>query len=70
MHSFVSAEPETRSTLIGRAVENGVSRWAADNLLRMADTDGLLARTGSGKRGDPYLYRCAQRPQTSAEGKA
>lgn len=54
---FINDEPATRSAIIGRAVRAGLSKWAADNLLRMADADGLLVRNGDGKRNDPFTYQ-------------
>ncbi|MCC6910052.1 MAG: AAA family ATPase [Phycisphaerales bacterium] len=65
VEAFVDDEPATRSAIIGRAVRDGLSKWAADNLLRMADADGLLARNGDGKRNDPFTYqRLAKAPST------
>ena len=65
MEAFVDDEPATRSAIIGKAVRAGLSKWASDNLLRMADADGLMVRQGDGKRNEPYTY---QRPATPAQG--
>jgi hypothetical protein len=62
VQAFVDGEPATRSSLIGKAVQAGLSRWAADNLLRMADADGLMHREGSGGRNSPFTYRRAATP--------
>ena len=51
-------QPATRSTILGRAVGAGLSKWAADNLLRIADADGLMLRQGQGKRNEPFTYQC------------
>ncbi|MCC6906842.1 MAG: AAA family ATPase [Phycisphaerales bacterium] len=65
VEAFVDDDPATRSAIIGRAVRDGLSKWAADSLLRMADADGLLARNGDGKRNDPFTYqRRAKAPST------
>ncbi|MCC7408385.1 MAG: AAA family ATPase [Phycisphaeraceae bacterium] len=60
--AFVDDKPATRSSLISKAVQAGLSRWAADNLLRMADADGLMHREGTGSRTAPFLYRLAAPP--------
>lgn len=55
--AFVEAQPATRSAILGKALRGGLSRWAADNLLRLADADGLMIREGEGKRNEPFTYR-------------
>ncbi|MBI1374081.1 MAG: AAA family ATPase [Phycisphaera sp.] len=69
VEAFVDDEPATRSAIISKAIRAGLSRWAADNLLRTADSDGLVLRHGTGKRNQPSTY---QRPGTpgSAPGTA
>jgi hypothetical protein len=62
--AFVTDEPATRSAIIGQAVRAGLSKWAADNLLRMADADGLVSRQGDGKRNHPFTY---QLPRAGAQ---
>ncbi len=58
VQAFVDEQPATRSTILGRAVGAGLSKWAADNLLRIADADGLMLRQGQGKRNEPFTYQC------------
>lgn len=65
VEAFVDDKPATRSAILNRAVDGGLSRWAADNLLRSADAAGLVIREGEGKRNQPCLY---QRPSGSAKG--
>ncbi|MEL6499748.1 MAG: AAA family ATPase [Planctomycetota bacterium] len=55
--TFVNGVPSTRSVILERAVQAGVSQWRADQLLRTADSDGLMIREGDGKRNAPFLYR-------------
>ena len=57
--AFVDDTPAVRTSIIAKAVDAGMSRWAADNLLRAADNDGLLLRHGSGQRNEPYTYQRA-----------
>jgi len=57
VEAFVNSAPATRSVILERAVEAGVSQWRADQLLRTADNDGLMVREGEGKRNAPYTYR-------------
>ena len=58
--AFVDGEPATRSTIIERAVSAGLSQWRADQLLRTADSNGLMVREGEGKRNEPFLYRAGK----------
>ena len=69
VEAFVHAEPATRSAILERAVEGGVSQWRADQLLRTADGDGLMVREGSGKRNEPYTYRVGE-PSEREEGES
>lgn len=57
VEAFVNDTPATRSTILAEAVSAGLWRWAADNLLRTADNDGLMVRQGGGKRNEPFTYR-------------
>jgi hypothetical protein len=68
VEAFVDDEPATRSAIIGKAVRAGLSKWASDNLLRMADADGLMVRQGDGKRNEPYTYQRAATPAQGEEG--
>ncbi len=68
VEAFVDDEPATRSAIIGKAVRAGLSKWASDNLLRMADADGLMVRQGDGKRNEPYTYQRAATPVQGEEG--
>lgn len=63
VEAFVNDTPATRSAIMGKAVSAGLSRWAADNLLRTADNDGLMVRQGSGKRNEPFTYRRGPAPK-------
>jgi len=63
----VGAEPATRSAILERAVTAGLSQWRADQLLRTADSDGLMVRTGGGKRSEPYLYAVASGSEAGEE---
>lgn len=56
VEAVVNARPSTRSELIDRGVEEGCSAWNADRLLRAADADGLVSRTGAGTKADPFRY--------------
>jgi len=67
VEAFVRTEPATRSTIIERAVKAGLSQWRADQLLRTADSDGLMVREGSGGRNKPYTYRLGD-PSKGEEG--
>jgi len=69
VEAFVEAEPATRSTIIERATKSGLSFWYADRSLRAADCDGIIIRTGTGKRNDPYLYSVGE-PHENKEGKS
>lgn len=55
--TFITDEPATRSAILSKAIAAGLSRWSADNLLRTADSDGLLLKTGEGKRTQPCTYQ-------------
>jgi hypothetical protein len=68
VEAFVDDEPATRSAIIGKAVRAGLSKWASDNLLRMADADGLMVRQGDGKRNEPFTYQRAATPPEGEEG--
>ena len=57
VEAFVTDKPSTRSAILGKAIRGGLSKWAADNLLRIADSDGLMVREGDGKRNEPFTYR-------------
>lgn len=63
VEAFVNDTPATRSAIMGKAVSAGLSRWAADILLRTADNDGLMVRQGSGKRNEPFTYRRGPAPK-------
>ena len=63
VEAFVNDTPATRSAIMAKAVSAGLSRWAADNLLRTADNDGLMVRQGSGKRNEPFTYRRGPAPK-------
>ncbi|MCC7407529.1 MAG: AAA family ATPase [Phycisphaeraceae bacterium] len=55
--AFVGDRPATRSSILDKAVEAGLSHWLADRLLRSADADGLVTRLGEGKRNEPFTYQ-------------
>lgn len=64
VEAFVSDRPATRSSILDRAVQAGLSHWLADRLLRSADADGLMVRQGAGSRNAPYTYqRAATHPR-------
>ena len=57
VEAFVSDQPATRSVILDKAVQAGLSHWLADRLLRSADSDGWLTRHGEGKRNEPFTYQ-------------
>lgn len=57
VEAFVGDVPATRSVILDKAVQAGLSNWLADRLLRAADNDGLVAREGTGSRTAPYTYQ-------------
>lgn len=57
VEAFVGDQPATRSAILDKAVQAGLSNWLADRLLRSADNDGLVAREGPGSRAAPYTYQ-------------
>ena len=57
VEAFVGDVPATRSVILDKAVQAGLSNWLADRLLRSADNDGLVAREGTGSRTAPYTYQ-------------
>jgi hypothetical protein len=68
VEAFVSDRPATRSSILDRAVQAGLSHWLADRLLRSADADGLMVRQGAGSRNAPYTYqRAATHPRQEDE---
>ncbi|MCL2645416.1 MAG: AAA family ATPase [Phycisphaerales bacterium] len=58
--AFIDDQPVTRSAILTKAIDAGLSRWLADNLLRAADADLLVTRHGEGKRGQPCTYTSAK----------
>jgi len=67
VEAFVSdQQPTTRSVILDKAVQAGLSHWLADRLLRSADADGLVIRQGQGKRNEPFTYQ--RRTSSSGEG--
>lgn len=56
VEAFIDDEPTTRAVILGKATRAGLSQWAADNLLRAADGEGLVVRQGEGKRNQPCTY--------------
>lgn len=56
VEAFIDDEPATRAVILGKATRAGLSQWAADNLLRAADGEGLVIRQGEGKRNQPCTY--------------
>ena len=66
VEAFVGDRPATRSAILDKAVQAGLSHWLADRLLRSADADGLVIRQGQGKRNEPFTYQ--RRTSSSGEG--
>jgi len=66
VEAFVGDRPATRSAILDKAVQAGLSHWLADRLLRSADADGLVIRQGPGKRTEPFTYQ--RRSSSSGEG--
>lgn len=54
--AVVTDEPMTRAEVIDRAVDAGLSRRLADDLLRICHKRLMIARSGSGSRGVPYVF--------------
>lgn len=68
VEAFVADQPATRSVILDKAVQAGLSNWLADRLLRSADNDGLVAREGTGSRTAPYTYqRLATPPEQEGQ---
>ncbi len=62
VQAFIGDQPATRSAILDKAVQTGLSHWLADRLLRSADTDGLVRRQGEGKRNEPFTYQVTAAP--------
>ena len=54
--AFVDVEPATRTAVLSRANKAGLSNWTAERLLRYAESEGLVIRSGEGKRNQPCTY--------------
>ncbi len=65
VEAFVPDQRTTRAVILAKAVDAGLSRWAADNLLRSADATGLIIREGEGKRNQPCFYQRSNKIQKS-----
>jgi hypothetical protein len=57
--TFVDTQPATRTVILGKATKAGISNWAAERLLRHAESEGFVVRTGEGKRNQPCSYQRA-----------
>jgi len=55
--TFIDTEPVSRTAILSRATKAGLSNWSAERLLRYAESEGLVARIGEGKRNQPCTYK-------------